>query len=115
MLTPVIQRGPNPCQKEARKAGTQRAGTEWEVEGQPREGGVGRGRGQRHRSRDSPPKQFSQGYSPDDHSALHLVSATPAAHLAPPGSFQPGPAQRPESEQPGDLTVGGTRAGDSSS
>lgn len=94
MLTPVIQRGPNPCQKEARKAGTQRAGTEWEVEGQPREGGVGRGRGQRHRSLYSPPKQFSQGYSPDDHSALHLVSATPAAHLAPPGSFPPGPAQR---------------------
>lgn len=29
-----------------------------------------------------PPKQFSQGYLPYDHCALHLVSATPTAYLA---------------------------------
>lgn len=67
------------------------------------------------RAAPSHPSKSPREDSPD-HRAPHLVSATPAAHLARPrtGPSPTGPAQC-QSAQPGVPRVGGTRVGGSSS
>lgn len=85
------------------------------MEGHPGEVGQEEA-GARNRNRASPAEQVPKGGDSPDHRAPHLVSATPAAHLARPGAgpSPTGPAQR-QSAQRGVPRVGGTTVGGSSS
>lgn len=107
VLTPVVQRGPIPGQKEARKVGGTESEEGWGVEGQPGEGAGVRSPGT---TTAPPPPAVLPGEDSPDHRAAHLASATPAAHLARPLPARPRPTS--ESAQPRVLRVGGIRAGD---